>query len=217
MGARLPASRLGAALGYSLLLHIAVLTQVEAPKRLELPATAPLSVLLIPLQPAAAPLERPAAPAEEGKRPRPRQPPAPPQAAVPPRADPVPAPPGEDRLPRISAIRVGTPPSMPPPGPVVSPGGALPAGELRLPSLAGPLNGRYPVRARQAREKATVVFQLLIDEAGRVEEARSLTPAEEDFVDAATAALRGASFKPGEIGGRPVRTRAYFAVVFELE
>jgi TonB family protein len=216
VGARQPASRLAAALGYSLLLHIAVLTQLQAPKRPELALTAPLSVLLIPLQPAVAPLERPAAPAEEGKRPRPRQPPAPSQAAVPPRAEPVPAPPGEDRLPRISAIPVGTPQFMPPPG-VVPSVGALPSGKLRLPSLAAPLDGRYPVRARLAREKATVVFQLLIDEAGRVEEARSLTLAEEDFVEAAAVALRRASFKPGEIDGRPVRTRAYFAVVFELE
>jgi len=203
---------MGVAFGCSLLLHVLALALIQVPAPAYRSAANALSVLLaVPAAPIVAP-QRPPSPPQEKKAKT-----APPRSAIgvaapPPAADSTERP--RSGAPLVAAFAVSPPRPLPRAG---AAGSADPRRLTRLPRLARPLGVEYPQRALAARERATVVFQLLIDETGRVVEALPLTDAAPDFIDAAAAALRGARFAPGEIGGAPVRARAYFAVSFDLE
>jgi TonB family protein len=211
-----PWLRLGAALGFSALLHAAVLLLLQAP---ELPPAAgfQMNVLIVPLERPAPP----AAPAAAGARPKPAQQKEPGKklhAEAPSR--PAPAAPADGR--RMSAS-ISAGPVSPPQQPIASrlADASSYTDTTRLlawPQLAAPLTARYPRQAFEQRRKAVVVLQLMIDENGAVAEALPLPGASEDFVEAALEALRRARFRPAEApGGGPARSRVYFAVSFVIE
>ncbi len=87
---------------------------------------------------------------------------------------------------------------------------------LRGPS-AEQLRARYPEAARQARLEADVRLELVVDEAGRVAQARVLSPAGNGFDEAAVELARQLAFSPATRGGRPLAVRTPWTFKFRLD
>ena len=87
-------------------------------------------------------------------------------------------------------------------------------GERPTPLAAGSGNAAVPVAMVSplhpplAITEAVVVYEILIDEAGQIREARSITP-QPGFDEAAFSALRQWKFLPASYRGRPAPTTAY--------
>lgn len=77
------------------------------------------------------------------------------------------------------------------------------------------LNGRavklptppYPSEARNARASGSIMIAVLIDEAGKVINAKSVCGGHPALVNAALAAARGAEFSPTQLDGKPVKVQ----------
>jgi len=74
----------------------------------------------------------------------------------------------------------------------------------------------YPPEARRAEVESDVPVQILVDTAGRVLEARSLTHHGYGLDEAAAQAIRTWRFSPALRDGRPVRVRMRWTVQFRL-
>lgn len=74
----------------------------------------------------------------------------------------------------------------------------------------------YPPAARAAEVEADVVVDLVLDESGRVSEAKILRAAGFDLDKSALEAIRGYRFSPAQKDGRPVRVRMHWTVQFRL-
>jgi protein TonB len=76
----------------------------------------------------------------------------------------------------------------------------------------------YPSEAKRAGREGIVRLRLVVDEAGRVAEARVVEDPGYGFGDAAVRiAKRWLRFRPGRAGGEPVATEIAFSLRFELE
>jgi protein TonB len=209
--------RVAAAVAVSLLAHVALLSLLRLPPSMPAPpAGSRLSVLLIPV-----PGERRA---ESALRPA-REAPA--VARRMPHGDrerqSVAAQPGgapetvRRRQPIVSAGPITAPRILPASRIADLAAYAAPEALTAYPAFAKPFEMAYPRRAYEEGRRGVVVVQVLIDEAGRVVEALAAPDSPDDFAEAALAGLRGARFRPGQAGGRPVKARAYFAVSFVIE
>lgn len=83
-----------------------------------------------------------------------------------------------------------------------------PLGELRIP---------YPTDAKAKGLAGAVVMSLLIDDAGRVREAKLVRGAGGGLDEAALAAVRGLRFRPAKVGEKPVAVRIQYTHRFVLE
>ena len=88
-------------------------------------------------------------------------------------------------------------------------GGVLNGKALSLPA---PL---YPQPARTAGASGTVVIEVLIDESGKVAEARAVS-GHPLLRPAALVAARQAKFSPSKLSGEPVKVRGTISYVFTL-
>jgi TonB family protein len=104
----------------------------------------------------------------------------------------------------------------PAPGPVDAVDVEVAPRLLRGPS-AEALRARYPEAARQARLEADVRLELVVDEAGRVTQARVLAPAGNGFDEAAAELARQLAFAPATRGGRPLAVRTPWTFKFRLD
>ncbi|HEV7515687.1 MAG TPA: energy transducer TonB, partial [Thermoanaerobaculia bacterium] len=158
------------------------------------PATAPRPAVEMPVEPAKT---EPAVQRQEIPAAKPEEPAAalPPPAAPEPRPAPAPAAPAV----RTGDLVVGGPG-------VVSP---------ELVSFSKP---EYPPVARRMRVEGTVVVSVLVDENGRVEEAKLLTPITQDvgINEAAVRAARGAHYKPASKDGVKVKMWTRLKIPFKL-
>ncbi|WP_420454977.1 TonB family protein [Rubrivirga sp.] len=89
------------------------------------------------------------------------------------------------------------------------------------PELIGGLAGLqervvYPPLAREAGIEGQVVVQFVVNEQGRVEDATVLRTPDEILSEAALAAVRGLTFRPGRDGGQPVKVRFAVPITFRL-
>lgn len=75
----------------------------------------------------------------------------------------------------------------------------------------------YPRYARRMGREGKVVLSLLIDESGRLIEARVIEKAGHGFDEAALEAVRLSKFKPALENGAPVLCRARMAIRFQLD
>ncbi len=90
-----------------------------------------------------------------------------------------------------------------------------------MPELVGGLAGlqervQYPPLAREAGIEGQVVVQFVVSEVGRVEDAVALRSPHPMLSEAALAAVRGATFRPGRNAGQPVKTRFAVPITFRL-
>ncbi|HEX4351271.1 MAG TPA: energy transducer TonB [Polyangiales bacterium] len=74
----------------------------------------------------------------------------------------------------------------------------------------------YPDAARRAELEANVPVEIVIDERGRVTEARAIGHAGYGLDEEAARAIRNYRFAPAEREGRPVRVRMRWDVLFSL-
>jgi TonB family protein len=74
----------------------------------------------------------------------------------------------------------------------------------------------YPEEARAAGIEAVVVLELLVDESGRVVDAKVTTPAGHGFDEAALTAARNFRFEPGRADGKPVPVKVTYRYQFVL-
>lgn len=149
---------------------------------------------------------------EQEVAPAPRVPPIASPAIVATTPSPEPAP-----TPVSAAPRPQTPPSV---GPV-----ARPPSRLDLPGVRRPGDGvtapvvihqplpKYTSDAMRRKVQGRVSLEVLVDEFGRVSEARVIEPLDADLDAEAIAAAYAWRFEPGVADGRPVET----AVVLEME
>ena len=106
------------------------------------------------------------------------------------------------------------------PAPVVGSDGVYETAEV-APELIGGLRGLqerldYPEDARQAGIQGQVVVQFVVDEGGAVRDATVLRSPDAALSAAALRAVRPSRFKPGTVGGEPVRVRFAVPVTFRL-
>ena len=98
--------------------------------------------------------------------------------------------------------------------------GILDAAVVERPALAAPGNvpPRYPETLRAAGIEGSVLVELVIDTAGRIEpgSVRIVEATRPPFAAAVRAALDEYRFLPAEVGGRPVRVRVRLPFTFEL-
>ena len=106
------------------------------------------------------------------------------------------------------------------PAPVVGADGVYETAEVQ-PELIGGLRGlqervEYPEDARQAGIQGQVVVQFVVDEGGKVRDVTVLRSPDLALSAAALRAVRRSRFKPGTVGGEPVRVRFAVPVTFRL-
>lgn len=88
----------------------------------------------------------------------------------------------------------------------------------RMPEVIAPIRVPYPEAARKAGISGPVVFDVLIDEQGRVREARLISGLGHGLDEAAQSAIIGQlRFKPALVGDKPVAVRIRYAHRFVLE
>jgi TonB family protein len=111
-------------------------------------------------------------------------------------------------------------PSAPAPAaPAVKTGDLVVGGPgVALPELVSFSKPEYPPVARRMRVEGTVFVSVLVDENGRVEEAKLLTPIKEDvgINEAAVRAARGARYKPASKDGVRVKMWTRLKIPFKL-
>jgi protein TonB len=136
----------------------------------------------------------------------------PPVAAPSPRIEPVPEEPA-----RVEPVPAPAPetPAEPRtrPGDLVQPGpGVTP------PQLVSYDKPKYPPMAQQLRVQGVVVIALLVDENGRVQDARVAEPIRQDvgINEAALAAARTARYRPATKEGVPVKIWTRLRIPFKL-
>ena len=91
-----------------------------------------------------------------------------------------------------------------------------PNDEVVAPLLKKQEEAPYPREALDAKVEGTVGLELIVDEDGRVEEARVTRGAGHGFDEAALAAARKFLFEPARKNGRPLRSAVQFNYEFHL-
>lgn len=118
--------------------------------------------------------------------------------------------PTSDVPPPVDARPLSTPPVQPQPRDSA-------ATTLTLPRLLRQVTPKYPEMARERRIEASVEFDLLIDETGRVVSATPIGPPKGlGFDEAARAAALESRWKPGTRGGTPVPMQTKLVVSFRI-
>jgi TonB family protein len=84
------------------------------------------------------------------------------------------------------------------------------------PAVRGRVDARYPTEAFHARLEATVGLDAVIDETGRVVDARVTAPAGHGFDEAALTAVKQFTFEPARRSGTPVRARIQLVYAFRI-
>lgn len=94
----------------------------------------------------------------------------------------------------------------------------VPAYEVtKMPLPKGECQGKYTDEAREAGLEGVVVFDLVVDERGRVRDMSVVQGLGGGLTDAAKRALQGCAFSPGERDGKPVPVRIRsFKIRFRL-
>ena len=116
--------------------------------------------------------------------------------------------------------RAEAPPPPPPPVADAAPDSVFVVVE-HAPELIGGLEGLqrrvvYPELPRRAGVQGTVTVQFVVDESGRVSEARAVRSPNDNLSQAAIKAVVESEFKPGMQRGRPVKVRYTLPVRFVL-
>jgi len=105
---------------------------------------------------------------------------------------------------------VAAPPPPPPPDPP-----AVPAGE-QAPKALSRVNPVYPEAAKEKGLQGTVTVELVVDEAGKVADARVLKSTDPVFDAPSLEAVRQWTFEPPLQEGKPVRARFAVTIAFKL-
>jgi TonB family protein len=90
-----------------------------------------------------------------------------------------------------------------------------PPAQLSPPELVGFVAADYPPAALAAGKAATVSLEIVVDTEGHSTEVTVVTPAGDGFDEAAVAAARAFTWKPGQLGGIPVNVRIRYDYRFE--
>lgn len=125
----------------------------------------------------------------------------------------VPAKQGNTQTPQPAGSATG------PVKPLAGGGGVAAAAEVtKMPLPQGRCAGAYTEAARTAAIEGVVVLDLVVDETGRTRDLVVVDGLSHGLTEAATAALRGCRFSPGERDGKPVAVRIRgFKIRFVLE
>jgi TonB family protein len=143
-----------------------------------------------------------------------------PQESAPPAAEPSPPPVQERPEPKPEAARPREPESAPAPAAPTTHLGDLVAGGpgVTPPQLVSAPNPEYPAMARNLRVQGTVVVSVLVDEDGRVQDARVVEPIRQNvgLNEAAQRAARNARYRPATKDGVRVKMWTRLRVPFKL-
>jgi TonB family protein len=101
-------------------------------------------------------------------------------------------------------------------GQEAAPAAASHANALTPPKLTTFVDATYPAAAQAARQAANVDLELTIDAAGKVTDARVVTPVGNGFDEAAVEAARRFVFEPARRGDHAIPARIKYRYVFEL-
>jgi TonB family protein len=113
-------------------------------------------------------------------------------------------------VPGLAAAQPATAPGVPGAAPIPLPQ------ELTPPTLERRVEAGYPEAARRERLEANVGLELVIDEEGRVVDAKVTSPVGHGFDEAALEAARAFVFAPARQGGKPIRSSVQFTYEFHL-
>ena len=108
-------------------------------------------------------------------------------------------------------LRAQDPAAGPPPA---APSAAEPNAVAVAPVLQEHSQPIYPAVAQRDGISGTVGLELLVDETGRVVDAKVVQPAGHGFDEAALAAVQGWTFVPARLGDRPIRATVQLALPF---
>ncbi|HLP17186.1 MAG TPA: energy transducer TonB [Bacteroidota bacterium] len=75
----------------------------------------------------------------------------------------------------------------------------------------------YPESARRDSVQGTVYVEAVVDQSGRVQDAKIKTGVRRDLDDAALACMRQWTFRPAQEKGKPVRCTVVFPFQFRLK
>jgi TonB family protein len=89
-----------------------------------------------------------------------------------------------------------------------------PADTVTPPVLRSRADAAYPPDALRDRLEGTVGLEIVVDETGRVVDARVIAPAGHGFDEAALAAIRAFTFEPARKNGAPIRSTVQLAYEF---
>jgi protein TonB len=137
--------------------------------------------------------------------------------ASPPARTAVAAPPAANLRP--TPIPVGASVSAPPPAPAISRGDLVPLSEVDTPpEIASVVKPEYPPVARRMNISGTVILSVLVTEAGRVADVRTVREAGGNMglTQAAQKAVRQWTFRPAVKNGVPVKTWMTIPIPFVL-
>ena len=91
-----------------------------------------------------------------------------------------------------------------------------PPAELSAPELVDFVAAEYPPAALAQGREATVPLEIVVDAAGRTADVRVVTAVGDGFDEAAVAAARAFTWRPGRLGQTPVKIRVRYDYRFEL-
>jgi len=100
-------------------------------------------------------------------------------------------------------------------GSVGGPSGGESTGATTAPVLEEHIDPVYPADAWRERVGGSVGLELVIDETGKVVEAKVIQPAGHGFDEAAIAAVKEWTFTPARFNGQPIRATVELALPFE--
>ena len=90
-------------------------------------------------------------------------------------------------------------------------------GEVKIPELVHSVKPKYPFGQRLKGGQGLVFVALVVETDGSVSEVRDLTGVAPVFAQAAIEAVKEFKFRPGTVGGKPVRFVNVLPVVFQLQ
>jgi protein TonB len=90
------------------------------------------------------------------------------------------------------------------------------AGDVKAPVVLSRVTPKYPEMARRARLNGFVVLECIIDENGRIRDARVLRSSFLAFEQPALDAIQKWEFAPGTLGGKPVNVQFDLTVNFHV-
>lgn len=86
-----------------------------------------------------------------------------------------------------------------------------------VPKLVKKVNPAYPAEAKSEKVMGAVVLDILIDEKGRVADAKAVKSADDRLSKAAIDAVKQWEYEPVKVSGKPVKVKASVTINFRLK
>lgn len=88
---------------------------------------------------------------------------------------------------------------------------------IDVPKLVKKVNPAYPAEAKKEKVMGAVVLEILIDQKGKVAEAKAVKSVDDRLSKAAIDAVKQWEYEPAKVEGKPVKVKASVTVMFRLQ